>query len=302
MIFGPLVVGITLAIANTGSGLGAAEAHHLGAAGPSSSSPPEESFEGQSILFIFFDSSHRVVIQNATDAAITQCMADQGFDFDAVEREVQEPEWTDQLRQRLGPSDESTAQRLGYGLGESTPAFVDEPSGDAAFQQALTGGSPPQTVDLVDPTSGAVIGALDIRSGCLGEADAAVFGSVERRNRYYSLDIGLQNLAVGVLLEAESSSTVLAAQAEWASCMQAQGYDYLTTSDPLDVDWPDPLGDEERTTALADVACKQEVGLVDLYLAEVTALATERQSEHVALLEEWYAIIDEIVTRLDGGP
>lgn len=258
---------------------------------------PPEGTDDQSIMYVFFARSHRAVIQNRTEAAIATCLSQQGFEYPLDERAVEGHDWVAELTGRLGPFDVAQAQQSGYANPhlEDDPV-PDEPSGDAAFQVALTGTADAQVEDLIDPVSGEVIGRLEVRGGCLGEADVAVFGGADRRARYYALDIGLQNLAVEILLGAETSAAVLDAQDAWSQCMQARGYDYLTTSDPLDIDWPDPASEVEIATAVADVECKSEVGLVERFLEEVGRAEASREAEFSTLLAEWFEITDEITS------
>lgn len=67
---------------------------------------------------------------------------------------------------------------------------------------------------------------------------------------------------------------VQAAMAEWSACMKRKGYDYADVFEPNDREWPDPPGEAERATAVADVECKIETNLVGIWAAVESAYQT----------------------------
>ncbi|MEV7358408.1 hypothetical protein [Kitasatospora sp. NPDC091276] len=101
---------------------------------------------------------------------------------------------------------------------------------------------------------------------------------------------------------------VVAVVTAWSRCMKRAGYDYAT---PLQTGtWPSERATgEERTTALADVACKQETGLVRIWNeAETTVQRTLIQQNATAfdgVLAERRRMLSEadaVLGRPEPGP
>jgi hypothetical protein len=130
------------------------------------------------------------------------------------------------------------------------------------------------------------------RGGCRGEADRALHAGMPA-----GADLPLADrLAQEAFGRAEQDSRVQAAFAAWRSCMAAKGYDY---SDPWgatnDVAWsatPSAQRPSEREalTATADVECKIEVDLVDIWASVHTAYerrAVEHNAQALALIQDY---------------
>ncbi|MGW1178990.1 hypothetical protein ACWD4P_35315 [Kitasatospora sp. NPDC002543] len=89
---------------------------------------------------------------------------------------------------------------------------------------------------------------------------------------------------------------VVAVVAAWSGCMKQAGYDYAT---PLKIGtWPSeqPTG-EERKTALADVACKQQTDLVRIWNEAEAAVQRDLIRQNAAtfdgVLAERHRMLDE---------
>jgi hypothetical protein len=91
---------------------------------------------------------------------------------------------------------------------------------------------------------------------------------------------------------------VLAVTQAWSACMAGKGYAYDTPLDPLD-DVPvepaptlPPLSEQEVATALADVACKQEVGFEAVWFAveaEHQQAQIDAHPDEIAAAQAWYS-------------
>jgi hypothetical protein len=105
-----------------------------------------------------------------------------------------------------------------------------------------------------------------------------------------------------------------AAVAAWSGCMAGQGYDYAHPLDPFDAFAPgdlatgDPLAppaEEELATGLVDVACKAEVGFMDVWygvLAEHQQAVIDAHPDELEAAARWH---DDVYARavqvLAGG-
>lgn len=91
-----------------------------------------------------------------------------------------------------------------------------------------------------------------------------------------------------------------AAVAAWSACMAGQGYDYAHPLDPFEAFTPgdpatgDPLAppaEEELATGLADVACKAEVGFMDVWygvLAEHQQAVIDAHPDELEAAARWH--------------
>jgi len=87
------------------------------------------------------------------------------------------------------------------------------------------------------------------------------------------------------LLASEKDSRVVAVVDEWRQCMSLGGYHYTSVREPVQQEWPDPVTAEEIATASADVACKEETGLVELWQAVETEYQRAAIEERLVELE-----------------
>lgn len=254
------------------------------------------------ILFVFADSSHRAVIQNATEQAIAQCMSGLGFDYVPLLRsEEEDPHSRNLIDQTIGVYDEAFATQYGYGLPEFPPSDIDggATSSAPAYVAALFGpdSNTPQMVDIIDPATGQVIGQAETRGGCVGAADDAVFGDAAARQRYNTLDLSIQHMAIDAIARAVAAPATTEGAAAWSQCMHTKGYAYTEPTDPLNSEWPDPPSAAEIATAKADYSCKVESGLLDIFRAQVETFASQSAEEHDAELRQWRVLQTQVEDR-----
>jgi len=292
-------------------------AHDAGSSGGTGSSvPPSPSLAstenstsgtyanqpGATILFVYADSSHRAIIQNATEAAIAACMRSAGFRYEPIVRtDTSATDYLLLVDQSWGVFDRNVAARYGYGQPDEEPSpGGGATSNDPAYIAALFGpdGNQSITQNVTDPITGQIVGTMTVRGGCVGDADNAVFGDPEVRNRYYALDLSIQSLAIDAITRARSSIPTLAALDAWSGCMKSKGYEYSDPMQPLSKDWSDPPTEEELTTALADFDCKMTARLTETFRQEVANAAAVAADEHRQQVSDWTSLQAEIERRL----
>lgn len=93
-----------------------------------------------------------------------------------------------------------------------------------------------------------------------------------------------------------NDSRVEAAMAAWSECMSARGYDYSSSSEPNNREWPEPPTDEEIATAVADIECKLETNLVGIWFAVESAYQQQFIDAHAGELAELRHWLDTVQT------
>jgi len=157
--------------------------------------------------------------------------------------------------------------------------FPSDPDEKSKFTLALNGDETLPNVIKVDNSALAgVPDFINFPRGCLGTADLKLFGSVETYARYQTLSNWLQ-LTLQAAIEATFASDVaIHAAADWAACMSSSGYTYESIFEPFGQEWDEPRpGTTEIDTAVADVACKEEVE----YVAQLRSIERALQSDAI---------------------
>jgi hypothetical protein len=178
-----------------------------------------------------------------------------------------------------GEGSASTLSRSDHGLGELTSAKQAVLFGKTADGKALTqvGGRP-----LPD-------------GGCLGEARSKIATAGE-----------LTEAAVVSRISAESfqrsrnDPAVVAAIGQWSACMKSKGYTYpnpLEAAGAFDLDNP-TVQVKETATAKADVECKRQVKLVDVWTAFEVRYQKSQIEQHAEELQRIRAERDEQIKRV----
>lgn len=127
--------------------------------------------------------------------------------------------------------------------------------------------------------------------GCSGEADRLLDEGAPLPPTNTEL---LNKLTGESYQRSESDSRVRDAMSEWSDCMRRSGFEYRSIWEPNDADWPEPAGDEEIATAVADVACKLEVNLVGIWLAVEAAYQNQLIEQHAEELAALRAYQDAV--------
>lgn len=124
--------------------------------------------------------------------------------------------------------------------------------------------------------------------GCNGEAARQLSQGAPDTDIHFA-----ETLAVESHQRAEQDSRVRKAEADWSDCMKRAGYTYDNPWAPNDKKWPEPPTTEEINTAVADVACKHEVRLVDTWLAVETAYQNRLIEKNAQRLDSVKKAIDQ---------
>ena len=229
-------------------------------------------------------------LQDGYFRLVETCMEEKGFTFSS-KRVDPPPEIMNpyDVRRRYGDLSPEEASQWGYHyrfaeyeaeLREQQEAEAAEPS-QPGFGEALSG-SPVETATGVAPSS----------DGCAPQANQQIYGNSQGFEGLPGFSEILQ-VQVDSYDRAAADPEVVAAEQRWSDCMLSRGYRYTTSTGPLDqfapaTDDTSPPGDEERSTAEADAACRDEADLLHTYLrveSRIQVAALEGLQEQVDTLE-----------------
>lgn len=161
-------------------------------------------------------------------------------------------------REPLPDAESNPGQQSGSAEGPVRPATAPDAEQSDVFKIVKFGRGPKSFAGLEIP-----------EGGCFGEARRQIAeGLPAVADEQFALQ--LKNEAAS---DAERDSRVQDAFRSWSSCMKKAGYDYSTPINVLnDPRWsgptPTPL---EISTAIADVSCKMETGLLNIWVAVARA-------------------------------
>lgn len=130
--------------------------------------------------------------------------------------------------------------------------------------------------------------------GCLGEADARLFGATQQSEADLTARISRDSYQASL-----TDPAVTEAFAAWSRCMAGKGHDYrspLDVASDFDID-NQPVTPPEVATAQADVACKQRTRLVETWHGFEVRHQTAEISEHTQELQTIRDQHDDIVDR-----
>ncbi|TAK68477.1 MAG: hypothetical protein EPO13_10205 [Actinomycetota bacterium] len=223
----------------------------------------------------------------APPARVSPHLDDQDVDYDAGRS------------RRYGVQDPAEVAVRGYHPPPQQKTGVDVAlPADDQWLLALTGGSPPQAWGAPrpsTPTHRSINGQPVPPGGCRTAAESALAGD--------DTTVGYAALPRTVQLASYQESTqqpaVTAAFRNWSDCMRALGFGY---ADPLaannDSRWQTVEATAaEIATATADVACKEQTGLVAIWHDAEVSLQRASFAGHDAELTELRRHNDEVMTR-----
>lgn len=112
--------------------------------------------------------------------------------------------------------------------------------------------------------------------GCRDEAEAQLRVPTD------GVDVDVQGrLALEAAERTRNDPRVAAAFEQWSACMAQRGYRYRDPQEPFQAPWPQPRPSaRELTTAKADVACKTESRLYDVWLEVERAIQQQLVAQH----------------------
>ncbi|MFJ7279421.1 hypothetical protein [Kitasatospora sp. NPDC098663] len=216
-------------------------------------------------------------LHTALDRLVADCLRSAGLQPPAPAG-VQAP-LLGRYERRYGLTSATGARTVGYHL----------PDHPAPTQAPL---SPAQTKALTGP------------QGCQESAARRITGTTGYPGDAYVVRSANQES----FEQSAKTPEVVAVVTAWSRCMKRAGYDYAT---PLRTGtWPSERATgEERTTALADVACKQETGLVRIWNEAETAvqrtLIQQNATAFDGVLAERRRMLSEadaVLDRTEPGP
>lgn len=224
--------------------------------------------------------AQRRTVQRAEKKLVTACLRRFGITVDLGDPA---PPPFSQNARRYGLADEARASRLGY----STPEITKRPSRPdlpAKARKAAWGEGP------------AKIRGRDLpEGGCVGEAGRTLNAGAEPAGTL------ADRLAFTALEASEKDRRVRAAFARWSVCMRRAGHAYATPRDANRdrrfIDGPGHrIGPAETAVAVADVRCKQQVRLIDIWASVEAAYQKRLIARHKTELERDRAALQ---TRID---
>jgi hypothetical protein len=219
----------------------------------------------------------QTVLAEASTLLTQKCMTARGFVYSAQAAPAQEQSLLQDAEYGFGVTSQDAAASFGYGQPTSSgppptspapfkagPAFL---GGFASF-----GNLAKQPRAWVVALLGFAPGARNGRqheAGCLMQASAELYGT--GRN-------GLSDPVPSIALQAsswtQSDPRVRAVDELWSQCMKQRGYSYRTPQAAATAHWPQHPTPAETATAVADVACKQQVNLTNTWLTVEAAYQT----------------------------
>lgn len=193
--------------------------------------------------------AQRRIVQRAEKTLVTACLRRFGIRVDLGDPA---PPPFSQNGRRYGLADEARASRLGYSTPEITkrPPRPDLPP---LARKAAWGDGPAQIRGRELP-----------EGGCVGEAGRTLSASARPTGTL------ADRLAFTTLETSAKDRRVRAAFAAWSSCMKRAGHSYATPRDAnRDRRFTDGPGHRvslaETATAVADVRCKHQAHLIDVW-------------------------------------
>lgn len=188
-------------------------------------------------------------ISNAQDLLIKECMQARGHDWEIVTRPTEVKDLRN--RRRYGVLEIRIAQQFGY---HAPPGLLTPLDVEQQYDKRESGLSESQK-EIAFGTDGCGYEATT-RLQPAASPDPSLLDQLSRES----------------LEESQAEPTVAAAIVSWRECVRRMGFDYqnpfAAISDPQwwtdDSVGPSP---QETAVAVADVSCKQQTGLIDLWHA-----------------------------------
>lgn len=223
----------------------------------------------------------------AQNLLVSTCMEETGFDWPVVEEGTTESEDQRPHRRRYGVVDPDVAEGLGY---HGPPS----PENERVSDERVT--------LLEDEEAAAAYEGLGGEEAAAGGAD----GTGQENGEPGCLDLAVRELSRGADKDAdyelftqldwdsldasEEHPDVEAAMGEWSACMADRGHSYTDVWSAMeDERWnlDDPeLPEAERETAVDDVQCKYETGLLDTWIAVESEIQRDMIEDNATELEK----------------
>ncbi len=229
------------------------------------------------------------VLYAARRALAQQCAT--RFGVRSTEPELVETQGSLSISRRYGIVDEVRVRRFGY----AEPQHADAKRTEVVWRPSVSeqvvmtgqdpnGGSAGRTVQ-------AGSGRALPQGGCIGEATRLLSSRTPHNATL------VEALQATSFRKAEGDSRVQGAWADWAACMRERGLSYSSPWQPNDRDWSGAPSGAEQTTALADLECRRETRLLDVWLTVEAAYQERLINAERENLEAWRDGHEERVER-----
>jgi hypothetical protein len=261
-----------------------------------------------------FDDHNYIAVQRAQARLVADCMQRFGVAYSAdvapsaLVPGVGFPDFDHPNARRYGLIDAAAAATRGYDP-PPDPTATDDKTGaknDGDGGTALT----PQVLFLLDGKTrpefaGVSTMPADVDGnrlpddGCAGAAQRRLAGGKAAQSILLPSALGQDTAKL-----AENDSRVQTAMTAWSACMKRDGYQYRSSREPNNADWPEPPGAAEIATATADVACKQQTNLVGIWFAVESAYqkqTIERHSQQLTDLRTYLDTVAHAATQIVDG-
>jgi hypothetical protein len=259
--------------------------------------PPASSAEA---IPLPLDSYEQVSVQEqealaaAGDQLTQRCMAAAGFSYPVA------------AQPGAGGANVAAIEDGGYGVASLaqaetygyTPAGPGGPLGSLValpgFLKEQNQHGPAWTSALLGFVPGAKAGAPQ-HEGCLQAADTALYGSL---NSNPDPD-PVPGIAVQSAQWTQSDPRILAAERTWSACMSRSGFGYKSPAQAQGRAWPTTPTPEEIATAVADVRCKAQANLVNIWLTMEAAYQQVLISQNLSSLSRLQASVGILLRRAE---
>jgi hypothetical protein len=235
------------------------------------------------------------------DTLLTQeCMAARGFVYTAQVTPPEEQAALQDIEYGFGVTSIANASGYGYGQPASArpqAAGIGFLGGFSSFT-ALERKPPAWTVALLGFAPGARIGPVRQES-CTTQAVKELYGS---GGSQFGSQFGdpVPAIAVQATQWTRTDPHVLAVSAAWSRCMAQRGYHYSSPEQPASRNWPATPTTAETDMAVADVTCKQQVNLANIWLTVEAAYQTALIGQNLGTLASLQASFQGALTRVEG--
>ncbi|MFE0673557.1 hypothetical protein [Streptomyces sp. NPDC058867] len=226
-----------------------------------------------------YTDAETAVIESAEQVLTRRCLRSFGI---AYEPPAPEPESAPPADRRYGLSSASEAARLGY-----HPDLAPPPTGPDLPEDALrvfygNRGAPAESGEKLR-YKGRDVPA----EGCFGQSVAHLAKKYDAPRQAETA----RSISTRSYTEALADPAVKAGFRTWSSCMRSSGFTYASPLDPLNEKaFPgEDVSAEEKATAVADVRCKKETGLLDTWFEAESALQQADIDRNAEALEELLA-------------
>ncbi|MFE7135212.1 hypothetical protein ACFVIM_30575, partial [Streptomyces sp. NPDC057638] len=256
--------------------------------------PPPTAAMDTATLVLPFDAYENspyesLTISEATDLLLRSCLRAQGVTWSPLPpltaRDVEPPH-----TRRYGLTGARDAARYGYHLAPPSPAYQRREAARTAR------GKLPAAQRRAAYGPGGITGV----GGCWARANARIVREVGPRDQDHLAQASTRTFA-----EARRSPEVTAANRAWSACMKRAGFSYgdpfQSFADPAWGARPRPVA-RELATAAADVRCKEDVGLVEAWVAadrrvQEAAVRAEpaRFRAHAGIKRAWLATAQRVL-------